>query len=366
MAKPMPSKEAVEMRNNISRQVEAWREQRGLEKKELAELLSEHGCALSETDINKRCKILSLEDLEGSESQKLSLKENYKFGFRAHEYFLLCELIGPKEDKKLSKSGRDTNPKNILELDIDGEVPLEMDARSTYFKGYLGRYFACYYSTKRGDKRLVTAELTLSYNQNDDSCDAHFSVEGDPKIYRGKSVMLVKQNICYCILHGKVSGELCMVVFDCLSLNSSDLGCLLGVAVTVSAGATRRRPTIHRMLISRKRPTNEQLSLISAHLLLNKSYILIQREKLLSLVQDFPELEWILPIAQKRESEGVYYRIEEEDIKNAGNRIKRLTDRDIAECICRLRNASVAEKNNKISTKGNEWLLEILSRDKDE
>lgn len=355
-----PNYPEILYRDSMIKQVREWMKSRHLTNKAVVEMLDKEQFSISEGEFSKRIKLLSEEiPAPDDEKGKKDFRSKFKHQLTAAQYDLIKKLIGPK---------RPNSTKNQeLYIDISGEVPLVVNTNETFFKGYLGTYFVRYYSTKAGEREIINGKLVLKPDEYDNSCNAVFTVDGDSKEYRGKWVILAKQSVCYCILHGKQSGELCMMVFDYLSLNRQDIKILLGVAATVSAGATRRRPTIHRICISRQKPTVKQMEMIEAHLKLNKRDILIREDLFKQWLEDHSDLQWLRPLIEHKENESLYYKFSEKEIKAKITREKKenISSKEIDEIICLLRGISETANNNKISVTANEALERLMASEED-
>lgn len=357
---PFPQMAEIKYRNLVNKQIREWKRIQKLSNEDIVARLENEGYSISPGELSRKMSVLSEEiPNHSNEKEREEYAKKFRYQFTAAQYALVKKAIEPK--KNTSRIDKE------LCIDINGEVPLVVNTNETYFKGYLGKYFVCYYSTKSGEQNIIKGKLVLEPDADDNSCNALLTVDGDPKEYTGKWVILAKQSICYCILHGRQSGELCMMVFDCLPLNTQEITVLLGVAATVSAGATRRRPTIHRMCICREDPTAKHMEIIAAQLKLNKRDILIRQDCIDRWLEDHSDLQWLRPLIEREENASLYYKFSEKELKAKITREKKenISIKEMDEIICLLRGISEAANNNKISITANEALERLMKDEGD-
>ena len=70
------------------------------------------------------------------------------------------------------------------------------------------------------------------------------------KNYTGDMIISVSFSSCYCSLINSEIGELCFLFFHHMFLFSQEIICRVGGVLTTSSGSNRR-PTMHRMVISK-------------------------------------------------------------------------------------------------------------------
>lgn len=246
--------------------------------------------------------------------------------------------------------------KEVLLLDVRGEQPFIREINHPFFKGYAGQYYCYFHSTVTHEDEIISGQLQLFENEEDGSCEAELVLDIRPekKQYTGKLLISDKMRICYCLLHGKSTGELCLIVFEYFGIHGKNRRLKYRVAevVTVSAGGGNR-PTAHRMLISYKSLTKDQQLLIGAQLRMNKRFLCIKASVLEEFLKSYPQFQWaydkILRIAEKDE----YYRFSESEITDQKDFTFQghcVSVEDTALCMCLLREAANAPKNNKVST----------------
>ena len=242
------------------------------------------------------------------------------------------------------------------------------------FKGYIGNtYYIYFYSTISSEIQLIHGTLSLTASaENKCIIDLEIytgqtDVSGNriKKAYTGDMIISVSLGSCYCSLFNAEIGELCFLSFHHMFLFSQDILCRLGAVLTTSSGGNRR-PTLHRMVISKSEfdltEGNKDLHFLKGQLKLNSSKILVSKndfQKLLkesNLEQD-NELKKFFSTFETLASQNEYYEIDESALLGMTFSV----DTKIYG-INLLREVSAADKYNKISTKSDEFLFEYISK----
>lgn len=246
------------------------------------------------------------------------------------------------------------------------------------FKGYIGnKYYLYFYSTISSEAKLIHGELTLSAS-DENRCRVNLEiytgkidVSGTPirKVYTGDMVISISMGSCYCTLTNAEIGELCFLSFHHMFLFSQDILCRIGAVLTTSSGGNRR-PTLHRMVISKYEfnldEDSEDLHFLKGQLKLNSSRVLISKKEFQALLKKYASdsdvsLKKFFSSFQNLAEQEEYYEIEESTLLGinipVGTKINGIS---------LLREASTSDKYNKISSKCDEFLFEyISSRTKD-
>lgn len=205
----------------------------------------------------------------------------------------LCRVMGLNISQVLpSTSTTDTtdttNPiSNLTSAGIAQDVhTMVTDPSRIEFKGYISNepYYCYFFPTISTQHNLLVGTLSFTRNDVKKKCDAtlelrHGEKEHDIKRYKGSLIISQPQHTCYCTLSNlEEYGEICMMNFHHrYFLTESGLQCRLASAITTSAGE-QRRPTVHRMLITKKKLSEETQELIKAQLLLNSKSIIIAKK----------------------------------------------------------------------------------------
>lgn len=337
----------------------------------LAEAMNKKG--MTQADVKRTCEKNGYPIAQSAVSRIISYpaEDNEKeYSITLGDFLQVCKAIN-------------INPSIVLDsastIDIDSiqqnkhsptftRTPLVFDPTEDDFLGYCNKYHCYFYSTISSEAKLLHGELTLQASPLGDYCEAKFKLDTDKinkkqdkifKTYQGKLAISPRMSSCYCLLENKKIGELCFIVFRHLYLNNEDLRCRLAVVATASAG-DNRRPTIHRMLISKKIISEEQLEILKAQLLLNTSDIIISRASFEKLMEqngrDFPpQIAQLFDATIQREE---YYKFSEFQIRNINIPLQ-----DKLRAICMLRNESISPKYNKVGSKADELIFDILSED---
>lgn len=156
------------------------------------------------------------------------------------------------------------------------------------FKYYEGKYFCMFHSTDSSDPKCIHAEMEIIREHSLNQCITTLIIkEGDKAIkeYDGLFVFNTHYNMWYSVMVGKEKQEICLIAAP--HFNSTIRNNQLNVAlvITTSAGM-QKRPTMHRMFISRNKINEEQEKLILAQLKFNDDTISISETSLTHLEAD--------------------------------------------------------------------------------
>lgn len=249
-----------------------------------------------------------------------------------------------KEKKKEKADG-------LFEL-LQKEENIVCNPQDRAFHGYKGIFFVYFHSTNRNEDKCLKGMLEI-YEENQhckvamqlDTHNAHAD-ETQPKLYSGYVFISKIQAVVYMILVNEEIGEMCFVSFpyQAILTQNRKLECTMGLVLTVSSGIESRRPTVHRIFLSRKELDEESQKYILPQLLLNKSLISISKEQYeLMCSREHPQ-EIFQDAFMHHRAVKEYYEVEEHSFRQ----ILKTTPgcyRDL----CMLRQYSNAPKNNKIN-----------------
>ncbi len=244
------------------------------------------------------------------------------------------------------------------------------------FKGYVGnKYYIYFYSTISSETKMIHGEFTF-FNSDENRCKitlkiytGKIDVSGKKitKNYTGDMIISIPLSSCYCILINQEIGEMCFLTFHHMFLFSQDMICRMGAVLTTSSGENRR-PTLHRMIISKCEfnldEDSEDVSFLKGQLKLNDSKIVISKSAFDDLINNdnIKNRDDIINFLNKFSflaSKEEYYTIDESKLLDST--IPVLTK---VQGISLLREFSVTYKYNKISTKADEFLFEYISNKK--
>ncbi len=162
------------------------------------------------------------------------------------------------------------------------------------FSQYFGTYNCLFYSTDSLNRKPIKGILTIKSDTSTNQCKAEFQILDDKNIikeYEGVFMFNTHYSMWYCILVGKLKQEVCMLVAQHFKSTLKDNLFNIAFAITSSAGM-KKRPTVHRMFISRKKIDIDKIDLLLAQLKLNDDTIFISEDNILALEQSIKkELE---------------------------------------------------------------------------
>lgn len=242
------------------------------------------------------------------------------------------------------------------------------------FKGYLRKFEVYFNSTISSENKILHGNLTFQPSVNKRYCMAELILDTGKKDmdgsliqkrYRGKMTISLSMSACYCILTEVDIGEICAVVFNHMFLFNEELACRMACVSTVSSGGNKR-PTIHRLLLSRialdvENPNGDDFKFLRGQLALNTSDILIEKkayEKMKQHESSFVGQNGIRELLDESEASWEHlevYRINESRVHSSSCETK-----DKIRLISLLRSYSMSEKYNKISTKTDEYIYSYL------
>lgn len=154
------------------------------------------------------------------------------------------------------------------------------------FDKYLGKYHCYFYPTisDETNKEILYGELNFYLHENTKECLASFILyvmqeEIQKKEYHGKLIYSKEYNCLYCYLVNEEYGEINFLMFKGISSNIKRLSCRMVAVLTPAAGGTRDA-TSHRMFITRRKLSEKGIAVISPHLKMNTSEIIISEKEL--------------------------------------------------------------------------------------
>lgn len=174
--------------------------------------------------------------------------------------------------------------KDTTKIQIQEYDNLLVETKHSIFNHYIGEYYCLFYSTDSSNSKTVDAKMILSSKEVNgiDICYAQLFIinNGKPiKSYSGQFFVNIHYNTWYCILIGKEKQEVSMLLSS--HINASIENNLLNVAlVLTTAAGSNKRPTMHRMIISRKEFSAKKKATIVSQLKLNSDMITISEANL--------------------------------------------------------------------------------------
>lgn len=237
------------------------------------------------------------------------------------------------------------------------------DPADRCFYGYKQDYYCYFFPTLSGESKLLTGILSLCERQS--VCEATLTLntnklsDGSPiyKTYTGCAVISNSVNAFYIILSSPEEGELCVINFRHFFIRHQSLDCRMAEVITNGAGEGHP-PTIHRMLISRDSIADKHLPLVTPHLYLNSSDILIRKDRI-EMLKDESEayqklIDHLLHMVEPIE----VYSLKEDYVRS--NATQFLSKPETRVFLSKIRDHSSKVRYNKVSKKADESVRNLL------
>lgn len=197
------------------------------------------------------------------------------------------------------------------------------DINSKFFQPYLGEYHVYFFPTeeinqdkllhgllKIGDfKDKGTLKFTLDVNVNE------ANTKKSIKEYYGRVILSQPIESIYCILEGIQQVEYCFLALNYQYLITKELKNRIALALTVSSG-NERRPTIHRVYLTRDEISEKEKQLIMGVLRLNSSEIMIPVGKFDEIIRNDMFSDEFVNYLKNNKKEKSYYSIDIKEILN--------------------------------------------------
>lgn len=281
--------------------------------------------------------------------------------------------IDPGEILSLQEESARTKERDVLSK-ISNEGMLIGDPGHPAFKGYLRQFKVYFNSTISSENKILQGELSFQPSGDRGYCKAELVLdtgkkrtdgEAVKKTYEGKMVISLSMSACYCILVEKGFGEICFLAFNHMFLFHEELICRLACVTTVSSGGNKR-PTMHRLLISRvpfdiENAESEDFKFLRGQLMLNTSEIIIEKKAYDKMKKaeagslEGDEMKELLDEFENGREVLEVWRIDESKLRNGACGIE-----SKVKLISLLREYSMSSKYNKISTKSDEHVYNYL------
>lgn len=260
--------------------------------------------------------------------------------------------------------------RNRPQIHIEEYDQLLVKPSHTELQIYQGEYYCYFYSTDSSEPKIIKGKLSfnLDYKQSICRTDLKILINDEPiKEYKGQFILNSHYRKIYIILIGNMKQEVCFLIFNHFNstINYNQLN--MALALTTSSGS-QKRPTMHRMLISRKQLSDETIKLITPELKLNTDIITISENNLNDMEKELEIdsknkkyndviLKCIKYIKEKAKKE-YFYTIDESIIYDSSE----ITVNDIERSyiISLLRDKANTEYYNKISDTVEEICLKII------
>lgn len=245
--------------------------------------------------------------------------------------------------------------------------------KSPLLKKYIQTYYCYYYSTvatenNTGNIKDSLISGILKIEENGNRCTATLKIDTKTlddngklqyKEYSGDVILCPSIQSIHCILT-LPKGEFCFIIFRYSHLNFNKQECRIAEVLSTSSTPDKRYPIVHRMLLSNQKIEEKDLHIIASHLCFNSTDILISKDNLLNLAEEFSCYEPIVKEILNEKSE-LMYCIEEPYVKLIYE--KYLNKQESPEFISRLRAYSYVKRYNKVSKSADECIRNILLKE---
>ena len=293
----------------------------------------------------------------------------------------ICDVLKIDIAEVLSLSLEEVN---IRKPETEKTKNLITNAKDQAFRGYLGIYHAYFYTTKN-EESIHNGIFELKEDPQSHKCVADFRFKTGEKNaagndiekhYSGTATCSNYMRTIYCDIKSEEIGEISYLLFHYDFLAYQDLECRIATVITVSSGI-KRLPTMHKLLLTRKKLSAEELDYLCGQLRLNNSEILISENAYRGFLHDpmlpksffdyFGKLETEAEGFKSSVAKVTYYSFNESLLSDSF--LHKEIDR--IKIICLLRKYSSAPRCNKISAKAEELTYKFLQyqnnpHDKDE
>lgn len=295
-----------------------------------------------------------------------------KSKFTVEQLIKICVALKTDISEFISfQDGNISSISNIYSSIIENDN-LVCDTKRPAYKGYLDNVYSIYfYSTISSETKLIHGQLSLN-NTDENRCKINLKLytgkidisgEKITKNYTGDMIISIPLSSCYCILVNQSIGEMCFLIFHHMFLFNHDMMCRVGAALTTSSGENRR-PTLHRMIISKYdfdlQDNSPDLHFLKGQLKLNDSQIIIPKSsfeevKKYIFQNNLKEFQTFFSSFERLSSTEEYYIIDENKLLDSNFSVSTKI-----QCISLLREKSISNKYNKISSKADEYLFKYL------
>ena len=154
-------------------------------------------------------------------------------------------------------------------------------------------------------------------------------------------------------------GEYCNLMFRYFKINFGKQDLRIAEVLSASSATENRRPTTHRMLLSREEIKDKDLQIILPALELNYSTITVVKERLESVGEISDDYRKIVDkIIRESEKKETYF-LAESDVKNIAKKYMK-TSIEVKEFIMQVRKVAYSYRYNKIGNKADTIVRDIL------
>lgn len=258
------------------------------------------------------------------------------------------------------------------DTDINKQKTLSVfieDPDNPLFSSFLQTYYCYFYPTASSENKAMNPILsgTLTLEPHNGKCLVTLNINTKKrrnnkptyKTYTGTAVISSTVQNIHCTLKSDEIGEFCYIIFRHFHLNYALQDCHMAAVLSTSSTGRDRYPTLLRMFLSREQISAEHLRLVSPHLWLNYSQIMISEADLLSLKESSEKYEEIINTLIYNFKPEPMYLFREDDVLVYA---KRYLDNknNIVRFITELRLHSYAYRYNKVSNTVESTVRDLL------
>lgn len=238
------------------------------------------------------------------------------------------------------------------------------------FQGYLQEYY-CYYcptnSKENKDKNKILKGI-LKLQKAGKWCQATLTIntgkvnkEGEInyKTYMEYAAITAYGTALSCNMYSDELDEFCFLMFRLFKINFGAQDFRIAEVLSTSSASETRRPTTHRMLLSREELRNEDLQAILPALELNYSTIAVVKENMKLLCERSEVYREIVNKIMSEFQENEIYFLTESDVRNIAKKCLK-SSAEVNEFIMQLRKMAYSYRYNKIGNKADEMPRDIL------
>lgn len=324
------------------------------------------GNRLSQVMKAKSVNQLMLEEMSGVSQSTISRILNGTDKPNLYKFVLICDALEIKPEEILSGDQSSYDRAKV------NKSAFIVDATHDKFNGYLGDYYAYFYSTV--NKGAIHDGIFHIYkDRSSKECLVSFefdtgekSKNGKPKIknFIGKARLSKKLGALCCEMVDKDnnSGDVSYIIFKHEYLINRDCESRMGMVVTICAGLSRL-PVAHKLLICRRKLSKEDLYYIRGQLKLNDDIIHVSEELYKEFTKDdrLPEsfrrlVDNDKDILMANADKQMFYTLNEDDIENR----KDISEEDKAKGISLLRQYSNSKRCKKVGDKCEKYVFNYI------
>lgn len=248
----------------------------------------------------------------------------------------------------------------ISENDVGNNL-LITNPKDPAFAGFLNDYFVYFYQTSGDMPNIVNGTLSFSPSADGDYCCASLKIPVNSdtsenisyKKYNGQLIISKPMRTAYCQLYSKTLGEYYQIYFRHWYILNNSLKCTMACALTTCSGSNRR-PTLHRICLSKAAIDDSHMKILKSQLLLNDGNIILSHSNYHNFLQSESTPEKYKTLLKQNTYFERCIAFKESTLLNSNLSIEEKLD-----LISSLRVLSTAQKYNKVSKRTEDILFSL-------